>query len=357
MKPIHLLALALLVTLWSYAGVRSATFVYEDDNAVKNNPAVQGLEPIQLGRARWLSALSHRIVMRTLGPSPQAAHAVNLALHLSNGGMVYALALSFVSPWAAALTSYLFLLHPLQTESVAYAASRSEVLSTCFALIALLLAMRAARWWQFLVIWVCVAAAVCAKESSAVVIPILVLCRVYHGRKFSPWLIAGLLVPVFIVAASVIAFDYKARSILPQLPYMATQSAALWRYLAMIVVPMGQSIDHDFELVAMGWRWLALFGVYGLASLAALSGLSLHNGDTRESSRLWHQRAELQPAAFGIAWALIAIGPRFLMRIPEVVNEHQLYLPMVGLSLALATPLVSILTPLVRKVRWTAIPA
>ena len=347
MTPTRAVLLALLLTGWAYAPVRSASYVYEDSNAIEGNPAVNGLEPIQLGRTRWLSAVSHRLVFTAFGAEAGPTHLVNLGLHLTNGWLVYLIASEVITGWPAALAAAIFLLHPLQTESVAYAASRSELLAACFALVALWLSFRADRWWQHLSLWLCVALAVCAKESAAVVVPILVLTRIYHGRALSHWLLAGLLVPVAAIAASVIAFDYRAHSVLPLLPYMATQMAALWRYLLMVPLPFGQTIDHDFELLAMEWRWLAFVLTIGFACLAGFISLSVLD-EHGQRARLWDNAEWLQPAAFGVAWALIAIGPRFVMRIPETLNEHQLYLSMAGIAMALAPPLVDALTPL-----WT----
>lgn len=336
--PRVLLACGLAFTVLAYARVNSASFVYEDENAAQSNPAVNGKEPIQLGRARWLSALSHRLVFRAFGPSARASHLTNLALHLTNGVLVFAIASELLTPSAGVIAAWIFMLHPLQTESVAYISSRSELLATGFALCALWLGLRASRWWHYVGVWSCVALAVCAKESSAVIVPLYALTRLYQGRRFSGWLLAGLLLPVWAMAWSVVRFDYQARSVLAFWPYMATQTAAFWRYAAMIPVPFGQSIDHDYEVVAWSWRWLALGATIALVNLALFATLSI--GDEHHAeSRVWDYTRWIKPAAFGIAWCLIALGPRFVMRIPEMLNEHQMYLPVVGVSFALAFPI------------------
>jgi hypothetical protein len=328
-----LLAL-LLLTAVRYRSVTTADFVYEDSNAVFSNPAVTGAAPIALDRARWLSALSHRLVF-LVSDEPRASHLVNLALHLANGALVYALALGFVAPWAAVCASGVFLLHPLQTETVAYVASRSELLATSFGLLACWIALEARRWWAHVAIWACVALAVCAKESIAVVVPLMALADVVRGRRLS-WLRVGcLLLPIAAVAASIFRFDYLTQAEMGAWAYAATQATALWRYLALVVVPVGQSIDHDFDVVAWGWRWAALAGLFVLATFPILASASMVNGDTHARGRLWDESPTVRAAAFGVTWLLVALGPRFLMRIPEALNEHQMYLPMVGVSLAL----------------------
>jgi hypothetical protein len=66
-----------------------------------------------------------------------------------------------------------------------------------------------------------------------------------------------------------------------------------------------------------------------------LASLTNANGDTGAVGRLWDDSPRLKALAWGTVWVLIALAPRFVMRIPEVLNEHQMYLPMVGISFTL----------------------
>ncbi len=197
-----ILGAIIAVTVLAYSPMRSASFVYEDSNAVWNHAGVLGHQPIDVGRARWMTALSHRIVFTLLGPSPRATHAVNLALHLMNGIWVYLLASLWLTSPGALLVSGLFLLHPIQTEAVAYAASRSELLSTFFALAALWVGVHDRRLWRSAMMWLLVLAAVCAKESSVVIVPIIALVDVLQRRRLSWWRLTWLAVPALAMAAS-----------------------------------------------------------------------------------------------------------------------------------------------------------
>src|SRR5581483_7010892 len=128
------LAALLLVTVLAYGKTFDAGWVYEDSNAVFQNDSVIGQAPIVLIRARWLSALSHRIVWTLAKDRPVVHHTVNLGLHLVNGLLVFAIASVFLVPAAAWLAAALYLLHPINVESVAYIASRSELLACACAL-------------------------------------------------------------------------------------------------------------------------------------------------------------------------------------------------------------------------------
>ncbi len=285
---------------------------------------------------RWLTALSHRLVFTFVSATPRASHLTNLALHLVNGVLVYGVALAWVSPAGALVTTAAFLLHPIQTEAVAYVASRSELLATTCALLALWLTQRRVRSrWTWALVWLCVAAAVCAKESAAVVVPLIALSAWARGvRVARGWWIAGL-VPVVAMAISVFWFDYhrQARGELSPVGYAATQATAVWRYLALVVWPMGLTIDHDVARVPWILRGLALATL--LAGVAgAILLLASISDETGQRRRLCDVLGVPLAVAVGGVWVAVALTPRFLVPTSEVLNEHQTLLPFVGVWLA-----------------------
>lgn len=337
MRPTLALIVLLILTAAIYAPVRAYEYVYEDSNAVWANTSVTGGLAIAVDRARWLSALSHRLVFEAFGNGPKAPHLVNLSIHLINGVLVYQIALAVIAPWSSVFAAGLFLLHPIQTESVAYVASRSELLSTCLALAACWLSIDARRWWQHGASWICLALAICAKESTVVMIPIIALLDIWRGQRVS-WLRIGAMAgPALAMGISVFLFDFTSRSELGVLAFAGTQAVAVWRYLALVIWPFGQTIDHDFDLVPFAVRYVALASLCIWCVLAVLSSLSVVNGDNRQIGRMWDESRWIKPAIFGLAWMVIALAPRFVMRIPEVLNEHQTYLPFVGVWMILAS--------------------
>lgn len=322
MRRALILCALCLVTLAVYGPVRHYGFVYEDTNAASENPSVTMQQPIQIDRARWLSALSHRLDYWAFGPSPVSFHVTNVALHLWNGLFVALIVWRLwpESTWLGGLAAGIFLLHPIQTEAVAYVASRSELLAAALALPAFWLHLGAAQWWRSVAIVVLIAFAVCAKESIAMIVPLLVLTDVLLHQRIAWRRWAWCLVPIGLMAVSVLLFDHRTTSSLGTFWFAATQASAFWRYLAMVLVPLGQTVDHDYELVAGGWHVLAMAMLVWSALLVGLLMLSD-----------WHRRFLLM-----VAWAPLYLSPRFVMRIPEILNEHQMYVPMVGISICLA---------------------
>src|SRR5580704_14454178 len=126
-------------------------------------------------------------------------HAVNVLLHWCNTIFIF-LAVRKVLSWAgeeesrASILSFfaagLFLLHPVQTESVSYIASRSETLSVFFVLAALVVflyrpgaTLSTPRILALLALFV---GAALSKEHTAVLPALFVLTDYYWNFEFSP---------------------------------------------------------------------------------------------------------------------------------------------------------------------------
>ena len=157
-RPFLLVAVLLaLLTIGAFRNVARNGFIgYDDTGYLTKNPMVrQGLSLPGVAwafttthQANWhpLTWLSHMLDFSLFGVNPGAHHLVSLALHLANALLLLtALRRLTGELWPSALVAALFAVHPLHVESVAWAAERKDVLSTLFALAALLAYVRAAR--------------------------------------------------------------------------------------------------------------------------------------------------------------------------------------------------------------------
>jgi len=154
----RLIALFLvLVTLAAYYPAVSDGFsLFDDKDYVTNNRIVQqGLTwaGIKWAFTTWhagnwhpLTWISHMIDCDLFGPNARGHHCVNLLFHAANAALVFALLLRLTEAvWPGAFAAALFAWHPLHVESVAWISERKDLLSTFFALLALLAYTRYAR--------------------------------------------------------------------------------------------------------------------------------------------------------------------------------------------------------------------
>ncbi len=147
----RVLAPALIVALVAllYLPVLGYPFLsLDDDYGVATNP---GIRELSWRTVRFLflhdqrdfryfplSYLSFAVDHALFGLVPGAIHRTNLLLHLANTALVYALVRTLTRDTiAAAVTSLLFGIHPLQVESVAWISSRKNVLFLFFFLLSI----------------------------------------------------------------------------------------------------------------------------------------------------------------------------------------------------------------------------
>jgi hypothetical protein len=136
-------------TIILFSPLRGAAFLnYDDPLYVTANPHVQrgltadgvawAFTTSETGTWHPLTWLSHMTVVSLAGLDPAAHHLTNVVLHAANAALlllVLARATGRLAP--SALVAWLFAVHPLHVESVAWVAERKDVLSTFFGLVAL----------------------------------------------------------------------------------------------------------------------------------------------------------------------------------------------------------------------------
>jgi hypothetical protein len=340
-----LLGAAFLIGYVLYAPTFSGPFVFDDSGLPfytwnRERPAsawVSGVRP-GLMFSYWLNRYFW-------GDSPGAYHAVNLFIHIGNAGLVF-LVLWRLLGWCnwdlrrrkvgAASGALLFLIHPLQTESVSYIAGRSESLSTLLVLAAysffLYRRKPAISWLEAIGVLLLFGLAILTKENTVSLAGILILTDTFWPDPFSTsalrrnWRLYALMLPatlagagaVFRMLGSAPTAGFSVPGITP-FQYALTQARAIFTYLRLALVPYGQSVDHDFPISR------SLFD-HGAAFWAILLCLLIV-----AAVRL---RREWPLTCFGLLFFLVALAPTSsIIPILDPLVERRMYLPLVGLIL------------------------
>ncbi|MBT0653776.1 tetratricopeptide repeat protein [Geomobilimonas luticola] len=140
------LFLALLgVTLLVYGNTFRNDWTYDDRYVVVDNPDTHSLAEFARNQypGRPVRELSYMVDYKLFGTNPAGYHAQQLFWHGLNGCLLLAVFLKLgVGPLPAFLGVLLFLLHPLQVESVANVGHRKELLALFFSLTAFLWYMK-----------------------------------------------------------------------------------------------------------------------------------------------------------------------------------------------------------------------
>jgi tetratricopeptide (TPR) repeat protein len=234
-----------------------------------------------------------------------------------------------------------FLLHPAQTESVAYVASRSENLSafTYYAAFAVFLwtLPNAISWLRAIGILVLFALASLTKEHTMSLPVILLLTDLWWNPGFAGagisvegikrnWrLYAMILAGAALGAVGVIRTIRTADTVgfglkdLTPLEYFYSQGRSIWEYVRLFVLPAGLNIDRDFPVSRGPLDHGALFGWIAIVAVTVAA---------------WMYRRRFPLAAYGWLAFLIMLAPTSsIIPIRDLIAERRLYLPMFGLLL------------------------
>jgi tetratricopeptide (TPR) repeat protein len=341
-------AAAALAVFWAYSPAVHGPFLFDDNflpfgtDAVASAPLaawMRGLRPILMA-TYWMNA-------RLSGADPWSYHVLNVVIHLVAGGLVF-FGVRRLLEWAqvprerlgllAGFAAALFLLHPVQTEAVAYLAGRSETLSVTLVYAAFIVFLYrprpAASWGVVAAVLALFAAAILSKEHTVVLPALLLLTDYWWNPGFSfegirrNW---RLYLPLAALAAAGTALALPlifgattagfALKDFTWYQYFFTQCRALFVYIGEFLLPVRLSADWDFPISRTVFDHGAIVGLAALVALVALA---------------WIYRRRFPLATFGFFVFLLLMAPTSsILPIQDPIAERRLYFSMVGLLLIL----------------------
>jgi hypothetical protein len=382
------LAFAALV-YWPGIG---GSFIYDDLPFIANNPGVhvaQGsfdawmramLSFPEAHQGRWLGMLSFALNYRFAGLAIVPYKLTNLAIHLVNGVLVYAMLRRLFAlaargdkdgtiatthaHWLALGIAAAWLVLPINLTSVLYVSQRLESLCETFVLIGLAGYLGArlrhresgGSAWP-MALWIVAATAVgCAVKESAVLLPLYALIadsvltglRDAQGRidRFLARMYAIILGIPFVVGTAWLMFWISGPTTYSMNvgtgERLLTEARVLVDYLQWTLWPrLDQfALIHDDYLPSHG-LFDPVSTALCLATLVGLGGLA------------WYVRRRVPLACLGIAWFFAAHVLTATIIPIDLVFEHRNYFASIGVLLAVAAFAMAI--PAVGRLRTLAL--
>lgn len=269
----------------------------------------------------------------TAWPRAPVFHADNLLLHWVAGCGLFALVRRLVAGgWRFGLAgALLFIVHPLQAESVSWITGRKDVLSGALAILALsswTAWLQSGRNWRYIVSTALFLGAILSKPS-VVILPLMAASIAWYltapARKWAPWLVPWLLVALvsFIVTRGAQNEMENAEFIVPAWQRLFVVSDTVLFYFRKLIVPFGLVPLYErtnMTLFAGGWIWLSPLVLIGLLFFIYRSG----------------RKARVSGLLFLLPLLPVSGLLPFFYQLLSNVADRYAYLSLVGAALALA---------------------
>jgi Flp pilus assembly protein TadD len=341
-----------------YARTFGVPFIFDDVPAIVQNLRIREWSWDLLASERPLVELTLALNYALGGLHVAGYHVLNLGLHLGCGWLLFDVArrtfrltnvLVDREDATAFFAALLFLVHPLQTESVTFVIARSELLmALCYLATLDLVLLAETRPERRHLLWAA-AVATCACGMTAK--PIMVTAPLAVGW-LARWVLApaakpglrfastppvseaprrwplhlGLVATGLVLLAVLAARRHPGAGFdigIEPLDYFRTQLGVTWHYFRLLVWPVGQRIDYDWPL-ATRWSDPAVL-VPALAWVLVLLAL------------WWLARRRRRAATFWLGFALLVLLPSSsVVPIADLACEHRMYLTVGGFAVLTA---------------------
>jgi Flp pilus assembly protein TadD len=331
----------------AYVNSFSGVFLLDD-----NDHIVEDQDFLGIAGRRPVVNLTLALSYGLSGLEPWGYHLVNLAIHLLAGVTLFAVVRRTLeldsfetswkprAPWIALTVALIWVVHPLQTQSVTYVIQRAEALMALFYLLTIYCVLRgagsgrAALWYGAAVL-----AAGLGMGSKAVMVtaPAVVLLydRVFlsasigellrrrwglYAALCGSWLmlaICGVIQGVFSTSAKIATVGFGVKDLTPG-EYLMSQPGVILNYLWLSVFPKSLCLDY-------GWP-VAESAVAIVVPLLIIGALLAGTG--------WALRFRPWLGFLGAAFFIVLAPTSSIVPIKDLAFEHRMYLPLAAVVIA-----------------------
>ena len=224
------------------------------------------------------------------------------------------------------LASGIYLIHPANAETVNYIIARADIYSTLFVVMAFYL-FQNVKWAQkYYIYLVPIILGALSKPTSVMFAPMLVwyvllfeenIWKKLFAHAFPAMLLSLLLYFVF-KHFTPDTYMTGGKSLYN---YIITQPGVIAHYLGTFFLPVQLSADTDWLPLNDIWHiefWIGIGVILALCVIMFFCAV----------------KEELKPISFGLVWFFLALAPTSFVALSEVMNDHRLFYPYVGLVLS-----------------------
>ena len=368
LKYSNILFLLILIIVLStaYGRTLDSPFLLDDFGNIVGNQFIEindfswnSLKGVWSGshveNSRKLSYLTFALNYLWMGYNPVGFHVVNITIHMACALLIFlfsyqTLGIGWLRErygesryWLAAAAALIWVLHPVQVNAVTYIVQRMTSLAVLFALMCMTAWLSGREHWMqhrrvraigfWLLAFVSWCLGLLSKEHVAIVPLLIVVHEVFLLRRGEfyhvkwPWIILGGLSvallglfylgsdPIQRILAGYVRRDFTLAE------RLLTESRVLWHYISLFFIPVSERFSLFYEYSVSRGLFSPITTCF---SIIAWIGVI---------SSAWIYRKKYPVFAWMAAWFLTShlIESTFIPL--EIIFEHRMYLPSIGLAL------------------------
>lgn len=355
------LATILFLGIIIYSNSFVSTFHLDDINNIRDNASIRNLSNIkgmwEFSQTRFLALYSFAWNFHYGQLNVWGYHLVNLLIHLINAILVYWLTfLIFSTPvlkdkflakdktMLSLAVAFLFVSHPLATQSVTYIVQRMTSMSAMFYFLGLVLYLLSrftdngkSKTRLLIGCGISVLLA-CLTKENAFTFPFAIVLLEIFFLQTRPNVISFKDKRVLLIGAALLGlialgfYSYSDYVLNPEYEdqnqgdnnitswrYLLTQFSVILKYIQLLILPINQVFDYNYKLVTSFLdprAWVSFIALLGLIGLAIF---------TFKKHRI---------ISFGIFWFFLTIAiESSIIPLQDLIFEHRTYLPSFGFFL------------------------
>lgn len=373
-------AVIALLGLIVYSDSLRGPFVFDDVPIIVNDPIIRSIgglfaDPVH---SRLVGYLTFALNYRISGFNVTGYHLFNIAVHMVSAVMVFwVVLLTFRTPFfqtrrtgeashiseaitIALFSGLIFVAHPVQTQAVTYIVQRFASLATLFFLLSIIMyakwrltdsgpvaidpeqeRMIGPKGKRIIFYFSSLVAALLAMGTKEIAFTLPAILILWEFSFFSggikkrimnllPFVLTTLVIPLMFLARNEPLLSARGfTEPPPAIDYFFTQCRVIVTYLRLLYFPVNQNLDYDYPVLDSFFNPAVLFSFLFILATVGAGAYLYYRSSKRDDSAL------LRLAGFGIFWFFITLSVESsFISIADVIFEHRLYLPSIGLIFA-----------------------
>jgi tetratricopeptide (TPR) repeat protein len=321
-----------------YSPAQNAPFLFDDNRMVTDNKLVKDLGHLgdffsgktttspnitSGGMCRPILMSTFAINYRLNGLNPAGYRIINIILHFINALLLALLLINIgFDPILSVGLAAIFLVHPINSETIICISNRSDLMATLFILATFI-------FWnnrQYVLFAVAFILALLTKETS-LCLPMIIIAWEIAGKnnqkeRLPGWVITGIITTLYLIYRSCLFSATLSEPLRPLYDNILMQSAVTVTYFRVFFLFEPNNFFHYVPYMHSIFESEAICGLIFIATMI-FSAVFL-----RKKNKI---------AAFAIAWALIALLPKFYARLNFPAMEHHFYFASIGIYIFAAS--------------------